>query len=137
MVLPMSWPMRHLPRRRPPPVPAGRTTAQALQPVQPLGPRPAWTLCRPKGQCPRYCLHPCTLPRATAVKGPGHRVVPTYLVNLKLEKLEILNMSHCTHSHGCDSGSRYMRCKTLAPRLVGLIHRIAWEAAGHIRAHLS
>jgi hypothetical protein len=90
----MSWPNFHLPRRRPGPPPAALATAQALrlQPVQPLGPRPAWTLCRPKGQCLGYCLHPSTLLRATAVKGPGHRVVPTYLVNLKLEKLEILNL---------------------------------------------
>ena len=55
-----------------PPPPACSTvtgpegTVQALQPVQPLGPQ----LCRPKGQCLGYCLHPCAQ-RATAEKGLG------------------------------------------------------------------
>ncbi len=75
-----------------PPPPACRTgpdsdseaTVQALQLVQPLGPQ----LCRPKGQCLGYCLHPCAQ-RATAEKGPGlgwcHILLKTQ--NLKLELL--------------------------------------------------
>jgi hypothetical protein len=115
----MSWLIRHLPCRRRPPA-ALATAAQVLQPVQPLGlgPMPAWTLCRPlaKGQRLGYCLHPCILSCATAVKGPGHRdrVVPTLLGILKFEKLEILNMPHSqlrqqqhiyeVHATGSESG---------------------------------
>ena len=39
---------------------------QALQPVMPLGHQ----LCRPKGQCLGYCLHP-SAQHATAEKGQG------------------------------------------------------------------
>jgi hypothetical protein len=40
-------PIFHLLRRRP--SPAALVTALALQLVQPIGPRPAWTLCTPRG----------------------------------------------------------------------------------------
>ena len=43
----ISGPIYYLPRRCRPP-PAALATVQALQPVQPLGPLPAWTLCTPQ-----------------------------------------------------------------------------------------
>ncbi len=68
-----------------PPAGACRTgpeaTVQALQPVQPLGPGPQ--LCRPKGQCHGYCLHPCAQ-RAFAEKGLGPGWCQ-HIQNLKLE----------------------------------------------------
>ena len=57
-------------RLRPPPAAQAltRTRRPLSRPrlVQPVGPQ----LCRPKGQCLGYCLHPCAQ-RATAEKGPG------------------------------------------------------------------
>jgi hypothetical protein len=73
------------------PPPAGRTGHCAGAPTGPA----SWSSARldslqTKGAVP--WVLPTSFPHATAVKGPDHRVVPTYLVNLKLEKLEILTL---------------------------------------------
>ena len=114
-VLPTSGPICHLRPRSP--LPAALATAQALQPLQPLGPQPAWTLLRRKGQCLGYCLHPCALAvRATqaAVKGPapgrGHPGRVTVLCQHTTVAADIYKVQ--------DTGSQYIRCKTLAPSLV-------------------
>ena len=112
--MPTSGPICHLrPRSSPRALPAALATAP-LQPVQPLGPQPAWTLLRPKGQCLGYCLHPCALAvRATAVKGrPGHpgRVTVQVVCQHTTVAADIYKVQ--------DTGSRYIRCKILAPSLV-------------------
>ncbi len=63
-------------------------TVQKLQPVQPLRSQ----LCRPKGQCLGYCLHPYAQ-RSTAEKGQRVSVarVPTH-------KLALLKNCGCQHT---------------------------------------
>jgi hypothetical protein len=101
-------------RRQPPPAgSAGRCrgTAQALQQVQHLDHRNSRTFCRVRG----YLVF--TWPLQLRLLQKTQR-------NLKNWKHLITLMCHCH-----DSGSMYMRCKTLATSLVGLIHGIACKAA--------
>jgi hypothetical protein len=94
-----------------------RATAQALQQAQPLDPRHAQTFCRPGGL---PSIHRAAAAQATAEK------------SVKLEKNLKNLMTLMCHCH--DSGSIYMRCKTLASSLVGLIRA---RQLHHTRAHLS